>query len=163
MVLGSVDVILSDAPGSNLSVEWRHPERYTGDSRPTPLTFAGIYVLLYWCISVKPILWMGSALTDVRAFPKDARRKAGYQLRRVQQGQPPTDFKSLPGMAGAHEIRIHTQLEHRVIYTAKFEEAVYVLHCFQKQSRRISQRDLVLARRRFAELIRARMPRRERP
>ena len=51
------------------------------------------------------------------------------------------------------EIRIHTGTEHRVLYVAKFAEAVYVLHAFQKKSRKTARVDIDLARRRFAALI----------
>lgn len=51
------------------------------------------------------------------------------------------------------EIRIHTDREHRVIYVARFAEAIYVLHAFEKRTRRTSARDLGLAHRRFADLF----------
>jgi len=59
----------------------------------------------------------------------------------------------MPGIAsGVHELRIHTTVEHRVLYVAKFAEAVYVLHAFQKKEQRTSKRDLDLARARYQEL-----------
>lgn len=61
---------------------------------------------------------------------------------------------------GVREIRIHTALEHRVLYVAKFAEAVYVLHAFEKRSRRTAKRDVGLARQRYRELIRQRQVRR---
>ena len=77
----------------------------------------------------KPVAWLGSSLDDVRAFPADARRAAGYQLGRVQQGLMPDDWKPMTTVgSGAYEIRIHTEVEHRVLYVAKYEEAVYVIH-----------------------------------
>lgn len=54
---------------------------------------------------------------------------------------------------GVREIRVHTALEHRVCYIAKFEEAIYVLHAFEKRTRKTSQRDLDLARRRYQALV----------
>ena len=54
---------------------------------------------------------------------------------------------------GAPEIRVHTALEHRVCYIAKFEEAIYVLHAFEKRTRKTSQRDLDLARQRYQALV----------
>lgn len=110
-------------------------------------------------MSDKPICWVGSALDDLRAFPDDGRRRAGYELRRVRQGLMATDYRPLPSIgSGVQEMRIHTELEHRVLYTAKFEAAVYVLHAFEKRSRRIPRRDLDLARRRLAEVLRGRQP-----
>ena len=73
----------------------------------------------------KPISWLGSSLEDLRAFPEDARWSAGYQLGRVQRGLEPSDWKVMATVGtGVMEIRVHTRLEHRVFYLAKFEEAV---------------------------------------
>ena len=108
-------------------------------------------------MAAKPLSWLGSSLDDLRAFPKDARREAGYQLGRVQQGLMPSDWRPMGTVGpGAYEIRIHTGVEHRVFYVAKFEEAVYVLHAFQKRTRQTSQADLTLARTRHVDLVRER-------
>jgi phage-related protein len=108
----------------------------------------------------KPLWWVGSSLGDVRDFPEDARREIGHQLHRIQQGLTPADWKPMNGIgAGVREIRIHTRVEHRVIYVAKFEEAVYVLHAFEKRTRKTRQADIDLARKRFAEVVRERASR----
>ena len=66
----------------------------------------------------------------------------------------------MPGVGpGVREIRIHTALEHRVVYLAKFAEAVYVLHAFEKKSRKTPTRDAGLARQRFQQLLRQRRSR----
>jgi phage-related protein len=110
----------------------------------------------------KPLCWLGSSLDDVRAFPRDARREAGYELGRVQQGLMPTDWRPMAAVGlGAYEIRIHTRLEHRVFYVAKFEEAIYVLHAFEKRTRRTPQAEIALAKKRLAELLARRMRNRE--
>jgi phage-related protein len=57
---------------------------------------------------------------------------------------------------GVYELRIHTQIEHRVFYIAKFSEGIYVLHAFQKRTQKTSKTDIDLARRRLAQLIRER-------
>jgi len=102
----------------------------------------------------KPIVWLGASLEDLRAFPAEARRLAGYQLRRIQSGFMPSDWKPLKSIGpGVQEIRIHTKVEHRVIYVARFPEAVYVLHAFQKRTRQTAHRDIELARKRLAELM----------
>ncbi|MFO0873690.1 MAG: type II toxin-antitoxin system RelE/ParE family toxin [Phycisphaerales bacterium] len=63
---------------------------------------------------------------DLREFPDDARSEAGHQLRRVQQGLMPDDWKPMPSVGrGVQEIRVHTDLEHRVFFVARFEDAVY--------------------------------------
>jgi phage-related protein len=97
---------------------------------------------------------VGSSRDDVRAFPADARRLAGFQLRRVQQGLDPNDWKTMPAIGpGVGEIRIHTAVEHQVVYVAKFVEAVYVLHAFEKRSRKTSKLDVDLVRQRLHQLL----------
>lgn len=54
---------------------------------------------------------------------------------------------------GVNEIRVHTGLEHRVLYIAKLPEAVYVLHAFEKRARKTSRQDLEIARQRFRSLM----------
>jgi phage-related protein len=75
----------------------------------------------------------------------------------VQQGLDPNDWKPMPGVgAGAREIRIRTGLDHRVLYVATFVEAVYVIHAFEKKTRKTPGHDLQLARERFRALVTAR-------
>jgi len=106
------------------------------------------------------VLWLGTARDDLRGFPADARQVAGFQLWRVQRGLEPNDWKPMPVVGlGVREIRVRTDLEHRVIYLAKFNEAVYVLHAFQKRSQRIPKPDLDLARQRLRELLKQRRQR----
>jgi phage-related protein len=101
----------------------------------------------------KILVWIGASFEDLRDFPPEARRAAGYELRRIQKGLMPTDWKAMPSVgAGVNEIRIHTRVEHRVMYVAKFEEAVYVLHAFEKKSRQTRDADLALARERLKEV-----------
>lgn len=108
----------------------------------------------------KPLVWVGSVLEDLRAFPADARRQTGYQLRRVQLGLMPDDWKAMNSVGqGVYEVRIHTELEHRVLYIAKHNEAVYVLHAFEKRTRQTRQADIELGRQRLAEVQRERRSR----
>jgi phage-related protein len=105
----------------------------------------------------KPILWAGSSLDALRAFPEDARRVAGYELRRVQKGLQPTDWKSMASVgAGVEAIRVRTAQEHRVLYIARFEEGVCVLHAFEKRSRKTPGREIEVARARLREVLAAR-------
>lgn len=57
---------------------------------------------------------------------------------------------------GVFEVRIRTAVEHRIFYVAKFEDAVYVLHSFEKKSRKTPKRDVELGRKRYAELLHVR-------
>ena len=102
----------------------------------------------------KPLIWLGDSRDAIRSFPDAARQIAGFQLWRVQRGLEPNDWKPMPSVGpGVQEIRIHTGAEHRVFYIAKFAEAVYVLHAFEKRTRRTSQNDLDLARHRLRLLL----------
>ena len=109
----------------------------------------------------KQIRWMGSAYDDLSAFPKEARREAGFQLGRVQAGLEPTDWKPFDDVgAGAREIRIRDASGiFRVMYLAKFEEAIYVLHCFQKKTQVTSKQDKSTAAARYRAILRARKER----
>jgi phage-related protein len=90
----------------------------------------------------------------LRDFPADARQDAGYQLDKVQRGLQPDDFKPMPTIGkGVEEIRIRDDSGiYRVIYTARFAKAVFVLHAFEKKTQRTSQRDIEIARARFSEM-----------
>ena len=82
---------------------------------------------------------------------------AGYQLELVQGGSSPKDWKPMSAIGvGVNEIRVRVTGAFRVIYLAKFPEAVYVLHVFQKKSRKTPQADIALARRRLHAVLAAR-------
>jgi len=109
-------------------------------------------------MSEKPLARLGTARRDIRAFPADARRRSGFQLRRVQQGLDPDDWKPMTSVGpGVREIRIRTELAYRVFYIATFDEAVYVPHAFEKRTRKTSPRDVQLARDRYRGLVRKRV------
>ena len=103
----------------------------------------------------KPVEFRAGALDDLRAFPTAARRDAGSQLDKVQQGRDPDDWKPMNTIGpGVREIRIReADGAFRVIYVAKFEAAVYVLHCFQKKTQKTSREDITLATRRYKDLL----------
>jgi phage-related protein len=103
----------------------------------------------------KSVEFRGTALQDLRAFPETARRDAGYQLDQVQRGREPDDWKPMNAVGqGVREIRIReTAGVFRVIYVAKFDDAVYVLHCFQKKTQKTSKADLHLAAQRYRDLL----------
>lgn len=96
---------------------------------------------------------MGNSYRELCDFHPDARRQAGSELRLVQAGSLPSDWKPMPSIGhGVMEIRIHDPGEYRIIYVAKFPEAVYVLAAFQKKSQKTAQRYVELARRAYAEV-----------
>src|ERR1700722_1221044 len=100
------------------------------------------------------ISFLGDALEAVRAFPANARQRAGYQLDRVQRGLDPDDWKSMPSVGSSvREIRVRDDSgAFRVLYLAVRKEAVYVLHCFQKKSARTSRSDIEVGKLRFKQL-----------
>lgn len=113
-------------------------------------------------MSAKPLVWLGTARADVRQFPANARRAAGFELRLVQQGVMPSDWKAMATVGpGVVEIRIHESGEYRVLYVAKFAEAVYVLHAFEKRTRQTPGVVIDLARTRYKQLQEARKRREE--
>jgi phage-related protein len=101
---------------------------------------------------MKPVRFLGCARQDLAAFPESARRAAGYELFMVQAGRNPRDFKPLPSVGpGAVELRVRDErgASFRVICVDKLEAAVYVLHAFQKKTRKTRQTDLDLAAARY--------------
>lgn len=102
---------------------------------------------------MKPVLWLGNSLAAVRAFSDEARREVGYQLSKTQSGREPSDWRPMSSIGvGVKEIRIHAENEYRVMYVAKFVEAVYVLHAFAKKTQQTTKRDIELATQRYQEL-----------
>jgi phage-related protein len=102
----------------------------------------------------KQIYWIGAAKEELLTFPNEARRKAGFQLRAVQRGQKPTDFKLMQGIGkGVEEIRISTGDAYRIFYVARFEEAIYVLHAFSKKTQKTAKRDIELGQKRYQEMV----------
>lgn len=104
----------------------------------------------------KEVAFVDTALEDLRAFPEDARRDAGYQLDKVQHGEEPDDWKPFPTVGpGTREIRISEDGDaFRVMYVAKFADMIHVLHCFQKKTRATPRKDIDLAKKRYASLKR---------
>jgi phage-related protein len=102
-------------------------------------------------LHIKEIRWVGSSYDDLLAFPDESRRQAGFQLGKVQAGLEPEDWKPFNEVgAGTREIRIRDSSGiYRVMYVAKFEEAIYVLHCFQKKSQATSKQDKDVAHARY--------------
>jgi phage-related protein len=98
-------------------------------------------------------------LSTLRTFPQSARREAGFQLDLIQRGFEPEDWKPMTTIGqGVRERRIRDQHgAFRMIYVAKFADAIYVLHCFQKKTQKTSNADIELATRRYKELKKEKM------
>jgi phage-related protein len=112
-------------------------------------------------VSEKQIRWVGSSYDDLLSFPKDARKEAGFELGKVQAGLDPIDWKPFDEVgAGTKEIRIRDASGvYRVMYIAKFEEAIYVIHCFQKKTQTTSKQDKAIAAARYRAVVSARRAR----
>ena len=100
---------------------------------------------------MKRLEFLGDSLEQLREFPETARKEAGVQLHKVQQGFEPSDWKPMASVGqGVREIRIRDEAgAFRVLYIAKIEDAVYVLHAFQKKTQKTRKEDIELAARRY--------------
>lgn len=165
--LTTVDTVDNPEPGSpvvNLSTCFRklplhsachfptrRPQRRKGPMPVGPL--CRVYKTLYTVIVAdsKPVEFRGTSLEDLRAFPLTARREAGHQLDQVQNGREPDDWKPMNTVGrGVKEFRIRDEAgAFRVLYVAKFADAIYVLHCFQKKTGKTSKADVELAAKRY--------------
>ena len=96
-------------------------------------------------------MFLGSSQDDLRAMQVPVRHAMGMELMRVQFGGEPADFKPMPSVGpGAYEVRLReANGAWRMFYVAKFAEAVYVLHAFQKKAQKTARADLDLAARRY--------------
>lgn len=102
-------------------------------------------------------MWVGSSRADIKALPELARRQLGFDLREVQSGGLPADWKPMSSVGpGVIEIRVRIGGAFRLMYIAKFAEAVYVLHVFQKKTQKTSPLDLAVAKTRLAAVRRTR-------
>lgn len=104
---------------------------------------------------MKDLEFRGSSREELIEFPSSAKKDAGYELDRVQRGLEPFDWKPMKTIgAGVREIRIKQDGgAFRVIYVAKFEEAIYVLHAFEKKSQKTPQKSIAIAQNRYRELV----------
>ncbi len=89
--------------------------------------------------SVKPLVWIGSSLKDLREFPDEVKDEMGFALYEAQCGLKPTAAKPLKGFGGAGVLEVVSDYQsdtYRAVYTVRLEERVYVLHAFQKKSKK---------------------------
>ena len=108
---------------------------------------------------MKGIEFLGASLKIVREFPVPAKREAGHQLDRIQHGLDPTDWKPMKSVGpGVREIRIQHEGQYRLIYVASFEKTIYVLHAFQKKSRKTNRQDVDVAKRALREVLERQRP-----
>ena len=105
----------------------------------------------------KPLVWVGSSLRDLRDFPDDVKDEMGFALYEAQCGLKPTAAKPLRGFGGAGVLEIVSDYQSdtfRAVYTVRLGERVYVLHAFQKKSKKgiaTPKSDLELIKRRLRQ------------
>jgi len=106
----------------------------------------------------KEVIWWPQSLTDEikNDWPQAMKKEGGFQLGRVQQGLDPNNYRPMPSIgAGVKEIKLQDddKSQYRLIYVAKFEEAIYVFHVITKKtSETTSTRDITLAKKRLSEI-----------
>jgi phage-related protein len=106
---------------------------------------------------MKEVYFIAGSKRRIKNFPVEARVDAGHQLWLVQLGEEPDDWRPMQSIGtGVKEIRIHKPHEHRVIYLARFQEGIYVLHAFEKKTKQTAQHDIEIARAAYAEIQRKR-------
>ena len=108
-------------------------------------------------VSLKPVVWVGSSLRDLRKFPDDVKDHMGYALYVAQRSGRHRDTKILSGFGGAGVVEIIKDYRgdtFRAVYTLRYRGAVYVLHAFQKKSksgRATPRRDMELIQQRLRD------------
>ena len=106
---------------------------------------------------VKLLVWVSSSLKDLREFPEAVKDEMGFALYEAQCGLKPLDTKPLKGFGSANVLEIVSDYQtetYRAVYTVRFNERVYVLHAFQKKSKKgiaTSQSDIELIKRRLRQ------------
>jgi phage-related protein len=103
----------------------------------------------------KPALWIGSSRDDLRAFPDEVRRVMGLAINDAQNGEEHPRAKALKGFGGRSVLEVVDDEDgdtYRAVYTVRFAGVVYVLHAFQKKSKKG-----IKTPKREIELIKARL------
>jgi phage-related protein len=108
----------------------------------------------------KPLIWRGTSKADFMTFPRTAQREMGYALFLGQVGERhPTMAKTLKGFGGGNVIEIRESCDgnaYRAVYTVRYTDAVYVLHAFQKKSKKgkeTPKREVDLITKRLKDLV----------
>ncbi len=104
---------------------------------------------------MKQLDFIGSSLRDLREFPGAVKDDIGYALHQAQEGKRPSSAKPLSGFGGAGVLEIIDDFDgdtYRAVYTVRFKQVIYVLHCFQKKSKhgiKTPQKEIELVRMRL--------------
>ena len=107
----------------------------------------------------KPLVWEGNSKKELLKFPREVQRDIGFALYRAQCGNKYPSAKPLKGFRGADVLEIVENYDgntYRAVYTVKLEDAVHVLHIFQKKSKRgirTPRRDMEIIEANFKRLM----------
>ena len=103
---------------------------------------------------MRKVVFEGDTLALIRQFPTIVKQQAGYEIDRVQRNKDPGTWKPFSSIdKGVREIRIQEDGQFRIIYIAKFDDKVHVLHVFKKKSQKTRQLDIDIAKRRLKVVI----------
>lgn len=104
------------------------------------------------------IAWEGDSREVLKSFPESVKQNFGFELWQLQQGERPSDYRPLPSIgSGVFELRDQDERAwYRVIYLSRFKDVIYVLHCFEKKSRKLPRNEFEKARQRL-KLVTARL------
>jgi phage-related protein len=109
-------------------------------------------------VPLRPLVWMGDSCKNIRSFPQEVRVSVGYALQLVQAGETPLEAKPFKGVgSGVYEIvkRYDTDT-YRAVYAVKIGKTIYVLHAFQKKSKKgieTPQADVDLIKQRYKDAV----------
>jgi len=109
-------------------------------------------------ISLRPLVWMGDSLKNIRCFPENVRSSIGYALQLIQAGETPTDVKPFKGVgSGVYEIvKRYDSDTYICVYAVKIADKIYVLHAFQKKSKqgiKTPKPDVDLIKQRYKDAV----------
>ena len=109
------------------------------------------------------VVWEGDSREVLQSFPQGVRQNFGFELWRLQQGESPADYRSLPSIGtGVFELRDQDERAwYRVVYLSRIDDVIYVLHCFEKKGRQIPRRDFEKTKQRL-RAVKARLEERKR-
>ncbi len=107
---------------------------------------------------LKELLWLQDSREQLKSCSKIVQKRFGRELQKLQEGDLPTNYKPMNSIgSGVMEIRYKAaDGQYRLIYIAKFPEAIYVLHFFKKKTQTTSMLDLLVARKRYRSLLNGR-------
>ncbi|SJM94900.1 type II toxin-antitoxin system RelE/ParE family toxin [Crenothrix polyspora] len=109
---------------------------------------------------MKKAIFRGNSLTALRNFPPDAKQLAGFEIHRLQEGKLPRNYKPMNTIGqGVYEIRLAvSEGQYRILYVAKFAEAIYLLHAFPKKTQKTSATDIAAGQKAYQELMKELKP-----